>query len=89
MPSKRTVALGRLAQADQRAAGRALAAAGLADQPERLAPADLEGDAVDGLDRPDLGLEDARPDREVDLEVLDLDEVWLRLGGCGPGLRAS
>ena len=78
-------ALRRLAQADHRPPGRALAAAGLADQPERLALAYLEADPVHGLDGADLGLEDARPDREVDLEILDLDEVLLRLRGSGSG----
>ncbi len=39
--------------------------------PRRIA----ERDSVHGLDRADLRLKDARPDREMDLEVLDLDEV--------------
>ena len=79
------LALRRLAQPDQRAPGRALAAAGLADQPERLAATDGERDAVDRLHRPDGLLEDARADREVDLEVLDLDQVVLgRRARLGP-----
>src|SRR6185503_3584580 len=63
-------ARGGLAQADQRPAGRALAAAGFADEPEGLAAANLEADVVDGADLPLDVLEDAGPDREVDLEVL-------------------
>ena len=76
--------LGWIAEADQCPPGRALAAAGLADQPERLAAADLEVDAVDRLDGPDLGLEDARPNWEMDLEVPDLDQVAV-LGRLGFG----
>ena len=44
---------GRLAQADHRPPGRALAAARLADEAERLALADLEGHVVDRLDLAD------------------------------------
>ena len=49
---------------------------GLADDAERLALLDGEADAVDGLDRGDLLLEDepAR-DREVLLEVLDDEQL--------------
>ena len=38
---------------------------------------------------PTCGLEDAGPDREVDLEVLDLDEVRQRLGRGRAGLAAA
>ena len=62
---------GRLLEAEQRAAERRLAAAGLADEAEDLAPADLERDVVDGPDVADDPAEDARPDRVVGLEVLD------------------
>ena len=48
---------GRVEQPDQQAGGGALAAAGLADDPERLALDHVEGHAVDGLDRADLPLE--------------------------------
>jgi len=41
---------GRLEEAEQRAAERRLAAAGLADQPERLAVLDFERDLGDGRD---------------------------------------
>ncbi len=47
-------ARGRPLRAHQEPGQRALAAAGLADQAERLSPAQLEGDPVDGLDLPDL-----------------------------------
>ena len=60
---------------------RGLAAAGLADDAERLALLQLEADAVDRLDRADLLLEDdAAGDREVLDQVLDPDD---RLGSRG------
>ncbi len=65
----------RLQQADHRPPCRALAAAGLADEPERLAPGEREADAIDRLHVADVSLEDdARRDREPDLQILDLDE---------------
>ena len=72
------------------AADRGLAAAGLAHEAERLAAPDLKRDVVDCPDVPDMAVEDEPAlDREVDLEVLELDEpaaVHLRrrgLPGCG------
>ena len=66
---------GRLVEPQERAADRRLAAARLADQPERLAALDRERDAVDRLHVPDVPVHhDPAPDREPDLEVLDLDE---------------
>src|SRR6185295_17508898 len=50
----------RVAQPDHRPADRALAAARLTHEPERLAPADLDGHPVDGPDGPLDRLEDAR-----------------------------
>ena len=47
--------------------GDALAAAGLADDSERLAGCDVEGDPVDGVDEPSL-----RP--EADVQVVDAEE---------------
>ena len=73
---------GRVAEPDHRPADRALAAAGLADQAERLAAADRERRPVDRLDGPLLGLEDPRPDREVDSQVVDLDQVGRIVGGA-------
>src|SRR4051812_49126212 len=60
----------RVEQARDQARGRALAAAGLPHDPERLALHDVERHAVDGMHRPDLLLEDdpAR-DREVLHEI--------------------
>ena len=56
-------------------AGRGLATAGLADEAERFARLDVEGDAVDGLALGDLALEhEAGGDREVDLRSFDVDE---------------
>ena len=67
-----------LVQAQQRPAERGLAAARLAHQPERLAAPDIERDAVHRLDVADVAVEhDAALDREVDLEVLDLDQIAL------------
>ena len=44
-------------QAEERARGDALAAAGLADEAQRLAVADVEADAVDGVDHAAFGAE--------------------------------
>ena len=51
---------------EQRERRDALAAARLADDPERLARRDVERDPVDGVDRPALG-------PELDLQVLDVE----------------
>ena len=68
-------AAGRLEQAEDAVAGRGLAGAGLADEAERLALADLEADAVHGPDEVDRPVDQqARLDREVLLEVGDLEE---------------
>ena len=64
----------RLDEAQQQPPDRRLAAARLADEPERLAAPDLEAHAVHGLDHADGALQDAAPDREVLDQVLDLDE---------------
>src|SRR5918996_2788183 len=65
----------RLVQAQDRAARCRLPAAGLPDQAERFAPLDREADAVDGSDVADVTVEDdSAPDREVNLQVLDVDE---------------
>ncbi len=67
------LAAGRLVELQDGAAGGGLAAAGLADQAEGLALLDVERDAVDGLDRADLALEDdALGQREVHDQVVDL-----------------
>ena len=72
------LAVGRRVEAQHGAPDRGLAAAALAHQAQRLAAVDKERDAVDGLDRPDLALDqDAAPDGKVLLELRDLDEaVW-------------
>jgi hypothetical protein len=67
---------GQLVQAHEAAAERRLAAAGLADETERLTRVDLEADAVDGLHARDLAADDpAALDREVlrDLARLEQD----------------
>jgi hypothetical protein len=73
---------GGVEQAHDRAAGRRLAAAGLADEPEGLPGLDREADPVDGLHRADLALEQPAADREV------LDEVRRPRGSPGAGSAA-
>jgi hypothetical protein len=65
---------GRLEQLEQRAPDRRLAAAALADQPQRLAAADLEAHAVDGMDLARHAREQAGVNRKVLLEVGDLEQ---------------
>ncbi len=68
-------AAGRLVQAQQRPADRRLAAARLADEPERLAALDRQRDAVDRVHVADVPVhDDPAPDREPDPEVVHLDE---------------
>ena len=57
-PSNVIVPRGRRVEADDGAAGRALAAARLADEPERLAAAEREADAVDRPDVADVALDE-------------------------------
>ena len=67
---------GRLEQLEEAADERRLPAAGLADDAERLALAQREGDAVDRLHGRDLLLEDdPAGDREVLRQVLDDEEL--------------
>src|SRR4029079_13042057 len=65
---------------------RRLAAARLADEPQPLAPGEVEVDPVDGPDDAVLATQErvrgANPDREVDLEALELDDP-LRFAGVG------
>ena len=63
-----------LEQAQQRAAERGLAAAGLAHEPHGLAAEDVEVDAVDRLQLPDGALEDALLHREVLLHRAGLEQ---------------
>ena len=65
---------------EQRERGDALAAARLADDPERLAGGDVERDAVDGVDEPSLGA-------ELDVQVVD-DEERLSSHGLAASGRA-
>ena len=68
-------AVDRLVEAEDRPPDGRLAAAGLADEAERLPAPDLERDVVDGADVADVAVEqDAALDREVDLQPVDLDE---------------
>ncbi len=61
---------GRLDETEEEAADRRLAAAGLADEPDRLAVVDVEADAIDGPDVADVAREQAAADREVLTEVV-------------------
>ena len=82
---------GRLEQAQDRPTERRLAAPGLADEPERLASADVEIDAVDGLQVAGRALEEPLADGEVLLQTSDAqqdvvalpDGLRLRLGDDG------
>src|SRR5215470_3743561 len=71
---ERDFARGRLDQSQDRAARRGLAAAGLAHQPERLAAHDVERHVVHRVHARDLAREEAATDREVLLEIADLEE---------------
>ena len=74
-----------LDQPQDAAAGRRLAAARFAHQAQGLALADVEADAVDGVNLVDGAREDAALDREVLAQVADLEEV---LGDGGMGARS-
>ena len=65
---------GDVEQPQDRAADRRLAAAGLADQRQRLALRDVERHAVDGIDRAALRAEQAPWTAKVLLEVVDLEQ---------------
>ncbi len=75
--------------ADDRAPGGRLAAARLADQAEGLALADEEVDPVHGLDMADRAAQEALLDREVHLEVLDLQQHLIRLAPVGVPVGAG
>src|SRR5882672_4853868 len=65
----------RVVETQDRPADRRLAATGLADQPECLPAANRQRDVVDGANVAHVAVEkDATLDREVKLEVLELDE---------------
>src|SRR5262245_12920187 len=71
------LAVGRVEQADDRTAQRRLATARLADQPERLAFPNREAHIVDGVHVRHLALKNALADREVLLDVADLEKRGL------------
>ena len=86
-PVERDLARRRLDQAQERAAKGRLAAAGLADEAERLAAANLEVDSVDRLEVAGRTLEDALLDREVLLQASDTEEDVIAVPGrLGPRL---
>ena len=64
----------RLDEADDRAAGRRFAAAGFADERQRLALEEIEGDILDRMDRAGLAAEQAAADVETGDEVLHLED---------------
>src|SRR5215207_2305437 len=68
------LARGRFDQAQDAAPGRRLAAARLADEPERLAGFELEADAVDGVHPFDVAREQAALHREALHERLDAQQ---------------
>ena len=81
-PSKRIVPDGGVDEAQQQPPDRRLAAARLADEPERLAAPDVEAHVVDGLDVGDRPLQDPALHREMLDQVAHLDE------GCRARARA-
>ena len=76
-------AAGRFDQPQDRPAGRRFAAAGFADEAQRLAGVDVEADVVDRVHVVDHAGEDAAADREIDLQILYVQQ---RLGPFGDGL---
>src|SRR5919108_2667317 len=74
-PVEHDATVGRLVQTQDRPPDGRLATAGLADEPDGLAAADRERDVVDRSDVTDVAVEhESALDREVDLQVLELDE---------------
>ena len=63
-------------KAQDRAAGRRLAAAGLADQAHRCAALEAKRHAVNCLDLPDDAVHHAAADREVLLQVPDHQDIF-------------
>ncbi len=79
---------GDVEQAEHRAADRALAAAGFADERERLAALDVERHAVDGADRGGL-FPQAAAQRKMLLEIVDLEEARSCRHRLGRGIVAG
>ena len=80
-------ALGGFLQHQEELGGGALAAAGLADNTQGLAPFNLERDAVHGLEvAGGAGEEQALGDGEVLLQVADFQQRRLPGGGLGSGV---
>src|SRR6185312_15786529 len=77
----------RFDQTQQAASGRRLAAAGLADEPERLAAVDREADAVDRLDER-ARAQKSRVAHEMLDEPGDFNERHACLRSCGAAIRA-
>jgi hypothetical protein len=74
-PVEDDAAVSRLVEPQDRPADGRLAAAGLADETERLPATDRQRHVVDGADVADVAVEDEPAlDREVLLQVLQLDE---------------
>src|SRR5699024_4542275 len=76
------VAGGGLDQLQYGAAQRAFAGAGFTDQAEYLAAIDIETDAIHGLDDTCILVEQAAADREVGVQVVDLQQWRLVLHLC-------
>ena len=86
LPLEDDVAGGGLVEHQHTAADGGLAAAALAHQAQGLAPADEEGDLVDGLDVGDLALkDDAGGYREVHLEVAHVQKDVVQATGAAGG----
>src|SRR5206468_8288749 len=68
------LAVGRLDQAQHAASGRRLAAAGFADEAERLAAVDRERDPIDGINAADLTRQQAAVHGEIFLQAADAEQ---------------
>src|SRR6478609_5667983 len=75
------LAVGRLDQAQHTASRRRLAAAGFADEAERLAAVDRERDPVDRINAADLTRQQAAMYRKIFLQAADAEQ---RLGHAAP-----
>ena len=73
-PSYRTDTRGGGNQAEDRPTDGGLSTSGFTDQPERFTGLDLETHTIDRADLIHHPLEDAAPNREMGLEIVDLEQ---------------
>ena len=82
------IALGGRDGAQDHASGGCFAAAAFADEPQCFAFVHLQADIVDGFDITDGAFEEAATDREVLLEIVDLEKRGWRWGRGGVSVFA-